>query len=320
MDYESSDGYKVIDRLIRLRDLLRDAPRSMDSILTHMEEDYSSTDSGKRQLRRDIRNMEMMGFRVERLTGPLRFVVTDGPHILAERDIDALSYIREMFADGHPLSSVINGMLNRLTHELPERQRKQWLRRPALRAHLTPAIDYSACGDLLQWLEKAIQDRTQIGFVYQARGNREAIRHAPLDPYDIEYVDRHFYLVAYSHQSRNVLHFRLDRIIQDTGRRSPERLPTRQLPRQERRPIHFTYCLPASFAHSGVSERFTTHSVRRDGEVVIVEASDPSDFRIIRTLLGYGEHAILLDGPPDLLEKMCQTVNQMAANYGVNNQ
>ncbi len=49
---------------------------------------------------------------------------------------------------------------------------------------------------------------------------------------------------------------------------------------------------------------------------MIVEASDPSEFRIIRTLLSYGEHAVLLDGPPTLMEKMRQTVAQMAANYG----
>jgi predicted DNA-binding transcriptional regulator YafY len=316
VDYESSDGYNVIDRLMRLRDFLRDAPRDMESIFTRMETDYPATDSGKRRLRRDVRNLEMMGFRIERLTQPLRLALTDGPHILMEDDVDALAYIREMFETGHPLSSVINGMLTRFTAQLPDRQRTLWQRRPALRAHLTPAIDYSTCGDLLRWLETAIRDLTQISFLYRARGSSEEAQHNPLDPYDIEYTDRHFYLVAYSHQFRNVLQFRLDRIVQDTTRRSPTRLSTHQRLRQERRQIRFSYRLPASFADGGVSERFTTHAVRREGDFVIVEASEPSDFRIIRTLLGYGEHAVLLDGPPALMDKMRQAVMQMAANYG----
>lgn len=317
MDYESSDGYGVIDRLTRLRDLLREGPRDRETIFARMEADYPATASGKRRLRRDLRNLEMMGFRIERLTQPVRLVLTDGPHILKEDDLDALAYIREMFASGHPLSSVINGMLTRFTSQLPEQQRTRWQRRPALRAHLTPAIDYSSCGALLRWLETAISDRRQIGFLYRARGSGEEVCHAPIDAYDIEYIDRHFYLMAYSHQFRNVLHFRLDRIVQDVTRCSPERLATQQRPRQERRPIHFSYRLPASFADGGVSERFTTHAVRRDGDFVIVEASDPSDFRIIRTLLGYGEHAVLLDGPPTLMDKMRQAVAQMAANYGL---
>jgi predicted DNA-binding transcriptional regulator YafY len=316
MDYTTSDGYNVIDRLMRLRDLLRDAPRDMETILTRMERDYPATESGKRRLRRDLRNLEMMGFHVERLSQPLRWVLTNGPHILSDAEVDALTHIREMFAAGHPLSPIIHRLLTRFTDQLPERQHTRWQRRPALRAHLTPAIDYSACGELLRWLETAITDHKQVAFLYRARGSSEETYHTPLDPYDIEYTDRHFYLMAYSHQLRNVLMFRLDRIVQDTTRRSPERLPTRQPPPQERRPICFSYRLPASFADGGVSERFATHAVRHEGDFVIVEASDHSEFRIIRTLLGYGEHAVLLDGPPVLMEKMRQAVLLTAANYG----
>jgi predicted DNA-binding transcriptional regulator YafY len=316
MNNSSREGYTVIDRLMRLRDLLRAAPQDMDSIQIHMAADYPAGDSGKRQIRRDLHRLKVMGYQIERLIEPLRWTLTGGEHTLSDADIDALTYIREMFSSGHPLSPLIDSMLTHLTAYLPERQHARWQRRPALRVLLTPAIDYSSCGELLRWLDGAINERAQIGFLYRSRDGK-LTRHAPLDPYDIEYTDRHFYLIAFSHEFRDVRMFRLDRIIQDRAQRSPERLPARQWPRYERRPVRFTYRLPASFADSGVSERFTTHTVRLEGDFVIVEASDPSEFRIIRILLGYGEHAVLLDGPPTLLERMHQAIAQMAANYGL---
>jgi predicted DNA-binding transcriptional regulator YafY len=316
MDYPTSDVYEVVDRLTRLRDLLRAGPQTMQGILARMERDYRLGESGKRQVRRDLRNLELMGYQIERLSQPLRWALMGGQHMLSDADVDALVYVREMFSSGHPLSPTIHRVLTRLTHHLPEPQRSRWQRRPALRVRQTPAIDYSTCDELLPWLDVAITERAQIQFLYRSRSDGEVIRHARLDPYDIEYTDRHFYLIAFSYQLGNVRMFRLDRIVQDRAQRSPERLPSRQPPRHERRPIHFSYRLPASFADGGVSERFTTHAVRQEGDFVIVEASDPSEFRIIRTLLGYGEHAVLLDGPPSLMQRMRQTVAQMAANYG----
>jgi predicted DNA-binding transcriptional regulator YafY len=186
-----------------------------------------------------------------------------------------------------------------------------------LRVSLTPAIDYSAHSELLHWLEAAITDRSQISFHYRPGGSHAPIFHERLDPYDLEYTDRHFFLLAYSQATGSVLTFRLDRIVFDPSLPSPCRLPNRQAPRREPRPIRFTYRLPASFAEGGVSERFTTLAVRHEGEHVFVDASDPSPFRIMRTLLGYGEHAILVDGPPALLERMRTAVAQMAANYSV---
>ena len=105
------------------------------------------------------------------------------------------------------------------------------------------------------------------------------------------------------------------RILQNE--QSPELLRDRQQLRREGKPIHFTYRLPASFADGGVSERFTIEAVRYEGEYVIVEASDTSEFHIIRTLLGYGEHALLLDGPSTLVQKMHEAVMQMGKNYGL---
>jgi predicted DNA-binding transcriptional regulator YafY len=54
-----------------------------------------------------------------------------------------------------------------------------------------------------------------------------------------------------------------------------------------------------------------------DEQYVTIEASDISEFRIVKILLSYGEHALLIDGPPSLLERMRQAVTQMALQYGV---
>lgn len=312
----SDDIPTIVDRLAMLRELLSRAPQRHRDILECLPH-YAHDENSKRQLRRDLRSLEALGYQVTRLQRPLRLSLVAGPHVLADEDVDTLAYIREMFAKGHPLSPTVQQFLDRLTAQLPDRQRTRWQRRPALRVLLTPAVDYSAHGPLLRWLDAAIVDRAQISFLYQARGRRLATRHERLDPYDLEYTDRHFFLLAYSYATGSVLTFRLDRIVEDSAQRSPERLPTRQQPRREPRPIHFTYQLPASFAAGGVSERFTTHAVRREGDTVVVDASDTSEFRIMRTLLGYGEFAVLVDGPKTLMARMREVVTQMARNYGV---
>ncbi|HMQ30026.1 MAG TPA: WYL domain-containing protein [Chloroflexaceae bacterium] len=306
-----------VERLTRLRDLLWAGPQSIAEIIDLLTPHYLPGETGQRLLRRDLRSLETMGYVVIREGKPVRISITSGPTVLADRDVDALTYIRDMFVDSHPLAPMIRQLLERLTSHLPPRQQGRWQRRPVLRIQLTPALDYSAHGDLLRWLDQAITDRSQIRFLYRARASPKPILHERLDPYDIEYTDRHFFLLAYSHSTGSVLTFRIDRIVVDATQPSPERLPGLQAPRRTPRPIHFTYRLPASFAEGGVSERFTTHSVRRAGEYVLVEASDTSAFRIMRTLLGYGEHAVLMDGPPGLLAQMRTAVAQMAANYEV---
>jgi len=52
-----------------------------------------------------------------------------------------------------------------------------------------------------------------------------------------------------------------------------------------------------------------------DEQYVTIQASDTSEFRIVRTLLSYGEHALLLDGPPSLLERMRNSVKLLCEQY-----
>jgi len=306
-----------IERLTRLRDLLCSGPKLIADVIALLTPHYLEGEAGQRLLRRDLRVLEGMGYTVMREGRPAHITITNGPTVLADNDVDALTYIRDMFTDSHPLAPMVQQLLERLTTHLPARQRGRWQRRPALRVQLKPARDYSAQGDLLRWLDRAITDRSQIRFFYRARASLEPVLHAYLDPYDIEYTDRHFFLLAYSHTTGSVLTFRIDRIVVDAALSSPERLPGHQAPRRSPRPIRFTYRLPASFTEGGISERFTIHGFHREGDYVLVEASDTSAFRIMRILLGYGEHAVLVDGPPDLLARMRAAVAQMAMNYEV---
>lgn len=311
----SADIYAVIGRLMRLRDLLSDGSQDAPSILTHLSDNYTSDVHGKRQLRRDLHNLSALGYSIKRHLRPLRWSIEAGSHLLSDDDVQALLHIREAFTENHPLAPLITRLLIRLTVDLSDNQRALWQRQPALRAPLNPAIDYRDCADLIRWLEAAISQRRQITFLYRARGQSEPIRHERLDPYEIEYTDRHFYLVAFNYRYGSILLFRIDRIVQDKQQDSPRMLNSSQQPRRKQKPIAFTYRLPASFADGGVSERFTILAIKTDAQYVTIEASDTSEFRIVRTLLGYGEHALLLDGPPSLLERMRGSVKLMCRNY-----
>jgi predicted DNA-binding transcriptional regulator YafY len=311
----SADTYAVVARLIRLRDLLREGPQQATSIFAHLPDDYTNNKDGKRQLRRDRQNLEALGYSIKRHLRPLRWSIETSAHLLSDDDVHALLHIREAFTENHPLAPLITRLLTRLTGHLSDNQRALWQRQPALRAPLNPAIDYRDCAELIRWLEAAISQRRQITFLYRARGQNEPIWHERLDPYEIEYTDRHFYLVAFNYRYGSILLFRIDRIVQDPQQDSPHLLHSSQQPRRKQKPIVFTYRLPVSFVDGGVSERFTILSVTTDDQHAIIQASDTSEFRIIRTLLGYGEHALLLDGPPSLMKQMRDSVKLMWEHY-----
>jgi len=62
-------------------------------------------------------------------------------------------------------------------------------------------------------------------------------------------------------------------------------------------------------------ERFTIKAIRHLGEHIEIDASEFSEFQIIRTLLGYGEHAQLVSGPDSLFNELRRVVEAMYANY-----
>src|SRR5690349_14885906 len=131
--------------------------------------------------------------------------------------------------------------------------------------------------------------------------------------YEIEFYERHFYLVAYTYSSRQTLDFRIDRIKAETFR-ALERLP----PGMEhmRRSVTFRYRLAAELARGEISQRFERQRVveRLPNGDAIVEAEGRSDFFIVQTLLRYRANAELLE-PEWLRRKMMEEVAQLARLY-----
>ncbi len=308
-------AYGVIRRLLRLRDVLRAGPYDFRTISEKMPGDYDDGQSGGRRFRRDVNNLRVLGYSVERVGRPARWYVSAGPAFVTDEDVKAMVHVRDAFAEGHPQAPAVQSWLEKLTSQLSEAQTRWWQRQPALRVPLKPVIDYTNCAALIEELETAITRKQQIRFFYRLPTSSTPVLHRRLDPYEIEYTDRKFFLLAFNHESGMTLTFRIDRIVQDKTQRSPEMLRSHQDPRREQRPIHFTYRLPLAFADGGVSERFTIRAVHRDEQYVTVEASDVSEFKIVRVLLGYGENALLVDGPPSLMERMREKVALMSQQY-----
>src|SRR5437867_311612 len=97
------DVYAVIRRLLRLRDRLRAEPQDFPAIVAHMPGDYTDDENGKRQFRRDLRNLEALGYAVKRHQRPLRWSLNTSAHLLLDEDVQVLVHIREAFTENHPL-------------------------------------------------------------------------------------------------------------------------------------------------------------------------------------------------------------------------
>ncbi|MBP8251902.1 MAG: WYL domain-containing protein [Herpetosiphon sp.] len=313
--HSEQEIYEVVERLLNLRKLLLHKPCTFDDIIASLPYIYEDSAGGQRKFRRDLHNLQALGYTIIEHKKPKRWSINSSSHIFSDKEIETMTHIREMYADGLPSSPAVQQLLANITQNLSPSQEKLWNRYPALHVPLKPVIDYTNSTVIIEFLESAITKRQQIAFLYQSRTSEEPFRYARVDPYEIEYTDRHFYLVGFSYRFGTILTFRIDRIIHDPSRQSPELLPDIQPPRRTRPQIYFTYQLPASFAKSGVSERFTIHAVRRLGDIVEIDASDTSEFRIIRTLLGYGEHATLVKAPQSLLDQMRTIVGKMAEKY-----
>jgi predicted DNA-binding transcriptional regulator YafY len=314
-DSAVAEPYALVGRLIRLRNLLRYDYYTPERIVAHLADDYTVAPASQRQLRRDLQSLRALGYHVERRLRPLRWQIRAGPTFLNDEEVATLRAIQAAFTEYHPLTVSVQRLIARLTQQLSPAQQQIWQREVGAHLTLAPVIDYSPHADLIRWLAETIQQGRQVAFAYRSQGSSIPTEHPRVDLYGLEFSDGHVYVQGFSYRFGNVLTFRVDRIVQDPARPSPERLPNMQQPRRGRPLIHFTYRLAATLAADGVSERFTIHAVRPDGDWVLVEASDTSEFRIVRVLLSYGERAQLIAGPPSLLERMRTSVTALAQLY-----
>src|SRR6266545_667804 len=295
---------------------LRDGPLERPALLARLADAYPRTASARPMVDRDVRHLAELGLVIEiSRTRPPVYTLRGGALVFDDAELRALALVRDTFGDRHPQSGQVRALLDRLTGQLSPAERRIYQGRQALRAPVQPAIDYTPYEGLIARLDAAITARQMLRFRYRSSAGQLTL-HRRVEPHDIEFYERHFYLVAYSHNSRQIHDFRIDR-IQDDGTFQPlDRLPPGM--EHDRRLIRFRYRLAADLARGEISQRCEAQRVverRPDGDA-IVEAEGRSDFFIVQTLLRYRGNAELLE-PAWLRAKMAEEVRGLAAVYGL---
>lgn len=301
---------RLIVRLSALLAALGAGSLTLAELLAHLGAAYPSGDSGRRMLERDVAHLAALGIAIERAGKPPRYTLRGGLLALEPDELRTLALIRDTFDVRHPQAGRVGALLARLTAGLSPTERQAYERRAARRAPVQPAIDYAPYAERIEELEHAIAIRQLLRLRYRnSRGGEK--EHQAVEPYEIEFYERHFYLVAYSQAHRQIFDFRIDRILGADGLHT---LPPGEF--QPRPLITFRYRLAAALARGELSQRFEAQQVvqRLPGGDVIVEAQGRSDFFIIQTLLRYRANAELLD-PPWLRAQMAQEVRRLAALY-----
>lgn len=302
---------RLVVRLHALLETLREQPLELPDLIAHLGAAYPTGDSARRMIHRDLVHLAALGIVIERDTDSARYRLNGGLPVFSPGELRTLALFRDTFDSRHPQAAQVTALLDRLTTGLTLRERRDYDRRAAHRAPVRPAIDYTPYAELIERLEHAIAVRQPIRFRYRPSSGHERL-HSYVEPYEIEFYDRHFYLVGYTTLSHQILDFRVDRIQELAGH--DQRLP----PGTERpRPlVTFRYRLAALLAQGELSQRFEEQRVieRLPNGDVIVEAKGRSDFFIIQTLLRYRSNAELL-WPPELRAKMADEVRGLAELY-----
>jgi predicted DNA-binding transcriptional regulator YafY len=307
-----SPSLAFIARAQALIDALGAGPLQRPDLLARVREAYPQVpDSARRMIDRDITFLAQLGVRIDvSRTRPPIYTLYGGTPAFNAAALHTLALVRDSFGDHHPQAAQIHVLLNQLIAGLRPDEHAQYAQRQATRAPLQPAIDYTPYAALIARLELAISARELLRLRYRT-SQGHVTTHRKVEPYEIEYYERHFYLVAYSHNSRQIHDFRVDRVeqLESLMRRPPGEARPRQL-------IIFRYRLAATLAQGEISQRFEQQRVVEtlpNGDV-IVEAHGRSDFFIVRTLLKYAGSAELL-WPEELREKMAEEVRGLAAMY-----
>lgn len=307
-----NSGYGLIERLKALHDLLRQGECGKAEICRRLPRYYQPGAAGSRRLGRDMGALRQLGHPVsfDRSSQTYRLQET-GYLELSRAEVQALALLRESFEGLTPKSGEILAVLNRIVAALPERQRRFYYRRSPVAIRLQPAADYRPYARTVRLLEEAIGQGRKVSLEYPALEDGEPVTHFGVEPYEIQFLDRHFYLIGFSPHSPQIMEFRIDRM------RALELLPGRAAGRRKRATYPFQYRLSPRIARQGVSERFLHQRLepQADGSV-IVYAEGYSHFRILQELLRYGEQAELL-APPKLRAQMAQIACALAHLYSV---
>jgi hypothetical protein len=309
----SSQSTAIILRLRALLDALRDGPLAYPDLIACLGAAYTTSESARRMISRDIAHLAALGIAIQRSRDtPPVYTLRGGAPAYGDVDLLTLTVLRDSVGPNHPYAGHIAELLGRLAAGLSDAQRATYDGHRAGGAPVQPAIDYGPHATRIADLERAIATRWLLRLRYRnSRGDETT--HRMVEPYAIEYYDRHYYLVAYSHNSGQIHDLRVDRILE------VERLHTLPPGSERARPrVVFRYRLAAILAQGELSQRFDTQRVveRLDNGDVIIEAEGRSDFFIIQTLLRYRSNAELL-GPPELRARMAEEVRKLGELYNV---
>lgn len=315
MPHNDAPSTRMMRRFTALIQALRDGPLPRPDLLERLGDAYPAHKNSRRvMVDRDVKCLRELGIIIDiSRTRPPIYTLHGGTPAYSADDLRTLALVRDSFDPKHPQSVDISTLLATLTVSLSAQQQAEYARRQVSRAPLQPAIDYTPHRETIARLEQAISGREIITFRYT--NSEGSSKQHESEPYEIEYYERHFYLVAYNLDTRQILDYRIDRI---TLIQTVQTLPEYLSRTHERPTITFRYRLAPSLARGPLSQRFENQRiVERRANGVIIEAEGRSDFFIIRTLLKYAGNAELLE-PAWLREKMCNEVQRLGEMYGVN--
>ena len=236
---------------------------------------------------------------------------------LPDSDLATLAFLGAIFARGTlPNADAVAHLLEHLAALLPEERRS---RLQASRDSLEyPATLGATAQEVLHTVRRVV-GRQMISFTYTSSfsGPDMAVLHR-VAPVALLHRDGHSYLHGYCHESDGALrqkyhHYRLDRIVADSLRVLPERLP-REMPRAKQAVIRYTLGpLVAQQRDHALwfgDSRVTVHA---DGAAEIIATTDDL-WQARQYLLRYREHCTVHE-PPELVAMMREAIERMARVY-----
>lgn len=255
---KGSDSVRVA-RWLDLLAALRAGPQRRDELLARLGSTYAPGSGGQRTLARDVEHLGILGIRITVSNNRPPILTLIGPlPIFTEDELRALALVCDSFGARHPQSKPVRTLLERLTEDLEPKEQRIYQRRQALRVPLEPAIDYTPYAALIMRLEAAVSVRRRLTFAHRSLAAPEPRVHT-VEPIDIEFRDRHFYLVAYSVLGNQFYDLRIDCIVVDSRFKELERIPPGT--EHQRKPVVFRYRLAAVLARDGLSQRFDNQRV-----------------------------------------------------------